>query len=391
MRFKYQLILLGVHTSLTDQTLSVFYQHVNELGLGKEYFTIITPTSFKSYKSNLPTFCLYFGNQSEETFPDIDILQRLIKDSTFILPVVSNLAKFKNEIPEELANINAFELQSSTNVEALVSCILEGLSLLRLTRRIFISYKRDESTSVAIQLYESLEKHGFDVFLDTHSIRPGEPFQDELWHRMADTDVVILLNTPNFLESKWTKQELQQANSMSIGLFQLVWPNHRSAAHAQLCDSLVLNENNFEKLEYKNSKTSYLTTQTLDSIVMNVESSRARNLASRQDNIIAEFMSASWRFGKVSQLHPEKFITVKRSDSKESILIPTVGVPEAFTYHQSAELFKRIKSKNIEGVYLLFDHRNIRRKWLEHLHWLDQYLPVQTIKIVEVERWLEKI
>ena len=54
-------------------------------------------------------------------------------------------------------------------------------------------------------MYEALESHHFDVFLDTHSIEKGEPFQEELWHRMTDCDVILLLNTPDFLESHWCK------------------------------------------------------------------------------------------------------------------------------------------------------------------------------------------
>ncbi len=63
----------------------------------------------------------------------------------------------------------------------------------------------------------------------------------------------------------------------------------------------------------------------------------------------------------------------------------------AFTYHQSEELVKRIKSKHVVGTYLLYDHINIREKWLEHLAWLDQYLKVQSIKIFEVEKRITQL
>lgn len=90
-------------------------------------------------------------------------------------------------------------------------------------------------------------------------------------------------------------------------------------------------------------------------------------------------------------MQSEKFITIKQSDGKELVIIPTVGVPQAFTYNQSEELVAKIKSKNVAGAYLLFDHRNIREKWIKHLDWLDNYLPVKTIKIVDAEKWLSKI
>ena len=390
MTTKYQIIKIGFDNPFYKEVLDTLYHHVVELGLAKESIIEIDENNFNTeYKENAPTFCLYFGSDSG-SFKNIDLLETLIKDATLILPVTSDITKFKLQIPKELANVNGFELATSNEIEKLVSCILEGLSLLRLSRRLFISYKREESSTVAIQLFEQLEKNGFDVFLDTHSIRPGEPFQEELWHRMADTDVVVLLNTPGFLNSNWTTQELAKANSMSIGILQLIWPSHKLERDAELSIPIQLSDSDFGNDNFK-KPTSYLISNTISNIISQVESLRSRSLASRQDNIITEFIASTNRVGKKAELQPEKFITIKLNDGKELMIIPTVGVPQAFTYNQSEELVARIKSKNTVAVYLLFDHRNIRERWLKHLDWLDNYLPVKTIKIVKAEEWLKTI
>lgn len=390
MKTKYQIIKIGADNLFYGEILDTLYHHIKELGLAKESILEIEESNFHAdYKGNAPTFCLFFGSDSG-FFKNIDLLKILIKDANLILPVTSDLAKFSSQIPKELANVNGFELATRNDIEKLVSSILEGLSLLRLSRRLFISYKRDESSTVAIQLYEQLEKNGFDVFLDTHSIRPGEPFQEELWHRMSDTDVVVMLNSPGFLNSKWTTQELAKANSMSIGILQLIWPSHTLERDAELSIPISLTYNNFKNCFWGRS-TKSLTKSAIHKIVSQVESLRARSLASRQDNIITEFIASSNRAGIKADLQSEKFITIKRSDGKELVIIPTVGVPQAFTYNQSEELVSRIKSKNVAGAFLLFDHRNIREKWIKHLDWLDNYLPVKTIKIVKVEEWLKTV
>jgi hypothetical protein len=387
---KYQIIKIGSDNPFYKEVLDTFYHHIEELGLAKESIIEIDENNFNTeYKGNAPSFCLYFGSDSG-LFKNIDLLEILIKDANLILPIASDINKFKFQIPKELENVNGFELATTNDIEKLVSCILEGLSLLRLSRRLFISYKRDESSTIAIQLFEQLEKNGFDVFLDTHSIRPGEPFQEELWHRMADTDVVVLLNTPGFLNSNWTTQELAKANSMSIGILQIIWPSHKLERDAELSIPLQLSDSDFGNKIFK-KPTSYLNPNTISNIISQVESLRARSLASRQDNIITEFIASSNRVGKRADLQSEKFITIKRSDGKELVIIPTVGVPQAFTYNQSEELVARIKSKNVAGAFLLFDHRNIREKWIKHLDWLDNYLPVKTIKIVKAEEWLKTI
>ena len=207
---------------------------------------------------------------------------------------------------------------------------------------------------------------------------------------MADTDVVVLLNTPGFLKSNWTTQELAQANAMSIGVLQLIWPTHNLERDAELSIPYQLDESDFGNKKFNDSK-SYLVQRTIDKIVSKSESLRARSLAARQDNIVTEFISAAKKIGVVIELQPEKFMVVHRSDGEEVVVIPTIGVPQAFTYNQSEELVSLIKSKKIEGIYVLYDHRNIREKWVKHLAWLDSYLPIKTIKIVEAEKWLKKI
>lgn len=381
---KYQVILIGDKNLLIANIREALFRHITELGLNEESITVIDESNFYvEYKKNSPTFCLYFGNTVGD-FKNLDILDVLIKDAMLILPVVTDLAKCASSIPESLKNINAFPLSSLNEVEKLVACILEGLSLLRLSRRLFISYKRDESTAVAIQLFEQLEKNGFDVFLDTHSIRPSEPFQEELWHRMADTDVVVLLNTKGFLNSNWTTEELAKANSMSIGILQLIFPDHKLEREAEISIPFQLTNSDFVK-------EGRLTDKTIKNVIAQVESLRARSLSARRDNIITEFISSAISKSKMVNLQPEKFMTLISGNGKEHIIIPTVGVPQAFTYNQSEELIHQIKSKKVEDIYLLYDHRNIREKWLKHLDWLDNYLPIKSIKIVEVEQWLMKI
>jgi hypothetical protein len=387
---KYQLVLIGNSNDLKDTIIDTFKKRVQDLGVNEDALSILDEKTFeKEYKRNAPSAALYFGGRTAN-FPDLVILDDLLSNSSFILPVVGDLARFTDLVPKQLFPINGFELKSEREVEALVSNILECLGLLRLARRLFISYKRNESRSVAIQLFEKLEQAGFDVFLDTHSVRPGDTFQDELWHRLVDTDVVVLLNSPGFLESEWTTEEVAKASAMSVGILQLVWPNHSPERMSELSQLLYLKEGDFENKTFA-GVTSHLLDSANEKIIEQVESLRARSLAARQDNIIAEFMSAANSLNVNANLQREKFITVGTSDDKEVVLIPTVGVPHAFTYNQSEELIKRIRKNQSPQVSLLYDHRNIREKWLTHLAWLDGYLPVSSLKITEIEQWLRKI
>lgn len=386
MTTKYQLVTIGHINAFKDEIIDTFENRFTELGISTDLISIMDETNFTTnYIANAPTVGIYFGG-TDTNFPSIGILDRLIKDSKLILPIVDDLDFYPKRIPPQLKPINGYGLNSKLQIEAIVSRILEGLSLLRLSRRIFISYKRNESTGAAIQLFEKLEQAGFDVFLDTHSIAKGEPFQEELWHRLVDTDVVVLLNTKGFLESEWTQEELAKASTLSIGILQLIWPGHNPEASSGLSIQIPLNNNDFIDNDF--SRDGRLVDFTTSRIVNATESLRARSLGARQDNIINEFMTAATTAGIVTHLQSQKIITLTNSKGEEIIVIPTIGVPHAFTYHQSEDLIKTIRAHKPVCIYLLFDHINIREKWLLHLEWLNSHLPVKTIRILDIENWL---
>lgn len=390
MDFTYQLIFLGAWNGWQKEIETVFLTRVQELGVDPAQVSILTSANFdRDYRANAPSFCIYFGAVAT-IYPHLDKVKRLLANTKTIVPVVSDLNTFNQQIPEELRVINGFELDQTSKVEALVNLALENLSLLRTARRIFISYRRNESTDAAIQLFERLEKAGFDVFLDTYSIRPGEPFQEELWQRLADTDVVILLNTPDLLVSQWTEKELAKTNLMNIGILQLVWPTNPEVRYAELTVAEQLTQSDFGNSDPK-TKQGQLTDSCLDRIVTLTESLRARSLAARQSNMITEFSRAASRLSIPVSVQPGKFLLVDRGPGRQLIMVPAVGVPQAFTYHQSEEMAKTIRTKEVSGIYLLYDHLNIREKWVKHLDWLDGYLEIKSLKLLETEAKLASL
>lgn len=387
MEYKYQIIILGSLTAVVEEIRTLLYEKLGELNLQKNFYQIIRNYEVeKDYKGNQPTFVLYFGSQNGK-FEDIAILERLLDEGNIVLPIFYD--SFKNEIPEILANQNGLKYEQYQK-DKIVSLILESFGNLRNTRKIFISYKRDESSSVAIQLYEALEKNNFDVFLDTHSIKQGEPFQDELWHRMTDCDVIVLLNTPHFLESEWCEKEIAEANVKQIGVLQLVWPTNKLASMAEVCFLRQMHPDDFIDGVFDNKDVSRLTDTTLNSIIQKVESIRARNLAARQDNLITEFLNIARKNGKNVSIQPERFITEEIAINKRRIFIPSVGIPQSMDYNQSSVLKKEIKEYSVDEVYLIYDNVRIREKWLKHLEYLNEYLDVQTIKKQEFDLWLQK-
>ncbi len=354
MNAKYQLVLLGHPNPFKDRIVETFFTRIEDLGLSKDSIAILNESNFKQQNRNFnPTVVLYFGG-TKRSYPHVDTLKVLIHEAATVLPIVSDLARFKRLVPTELHSINGFSLNTEQEIEALVSTILEGFSLLRVSRRLFISYKRSESSGVAIQLFEQFEKAGFDVFLDTYSLRPGDIFQDELWHRLADTDVVILLNTAGFCASKWTTMELAEASGMAISILQLVWPENLPLEASDLTTQLRLRRKDFENKVYERPDSS-LSGKLIPDIVSKVESLRARSLGARQDNLITEFLRVTQRRHISASLQPQKYIIINQGGRKrEKVIIPTVGVPQAFLYNKSDELVKRSsRERDMTCIYFM--------------------------------------
>lgn len=378
MSHVYQLVLLGEKIEYEELIVNRLLMQTEMLGIQNEFIKVINRLNFNEYLPNNPTYCLYFT--SPDIKKDIDLVDTLIKDATLILPVIDDLNKCSELIPKSLEAINAFELVDNTKLESLISRILEGFNLLRESRRLFISYRRNESSLIAIQLYEVLEKSGFDVFLDTHSIRQGEPFQEELWHRMTDSDIVILLNTPDFLGSQWTKEELAKASAMSLGVIQIIWPDCKPLSESNLFRTIPL------QTKFINNQ-GHLTENIIKQLISDTESLRARTLAARQDNLTTEFIDICQAKGLKPILHPYKFITLTM-DNTNYLIIPAVGVPYSLTSHDIYELKQQVRKEHIEEIFLLYDHTHIRKKWLKHLDWLSKYLPVKSLKLLEIEKFI---
>ncbi|MEE6130436.1 toll/interleukin-1 receptor domain-containing protein, partial [Chryseobacterium arthrosphaerae] len=334
------------------------------------------------YSGGQPAFVIYSGNKNNLDKKTLEVIEHQKLDGNVILPIYYN--DFYEEMPELLYNQNG--LKFNNNVSKIRNIILEGFELLRKNRKIFISYKRSESSNIAIQLYEFLEQNNFDVFIDTHSIDKGEEFQEELWHRMTDCDLILMLNTKEFLDSDWCKQELDKAHVKRIGIVHLLWPDCDFADFAHLGFSLKLKNSDFEKPIFSDLTKGKLKQNKLKDIIDLVESSRARNLASRQDALITDFTQAAHNNKIEVNLQYSRYITQLLDNGKIKVYIPTIGIPQSINCHNSQKLINKIENKEIESITLIYDEMSIRNYWLEHLEWLNKYLEIKTLRKLDFNK-----
>lgn len=89
--------------------------------------------------------------------------------------------------------------------------------------RIFISYKRSESSAFALLVLARLKAEGLEPFLDM-AIEPGQKWQEHLEERIRHSDYFILLLGPSTLHSTVTRQEIVWALQSPCVLIP-IWHN----------------------------------------------------------------------------------------------------------------------------------------------------------------------
>lgn len=369
----YQLVLLGAgraeHAGPLVEELTARLQDMG--GDLSAALKVFDGADASSVVPTAPAVAVYFGDDPKVDEQVVGQLQSLAMP---ILPAVSDLDNFDQKVPPELAHINGLAIgNDSGKYVELVNVVLENLSLLRRRRRLFISYFRKESTPIAHQLRVAFDDRGYDTFLDTSSVPKGDDFQAVLWHRLLDSDVLVVLDTPSFLTSRWTREELAQASAMSVGMLRVVWPGVARERTAELALHHYLDPDSFDEDE--------LTDDAVKEIVTAAEGLRARCVAARHTNLIQEFCIEAKRIGAKIAVQPTGYVLTHLNGRKIAV-IPAVGVPDAQRYHEASSRFPTA-SEHADEAILIYDHRGMMSEWCQFLDWLDDYLPVKGMRVTE--------
>jgi hypothetical protein len=377
----YQIILLEPGADRrTDELRDVLTTRFGDLNIDVESaVTFLDDATAGTRDRKSPVVAVYFGGSTAASQATQTCLAELIGDSVTVLPVVNDLSQYAALVPAALHAINGMEFTlAAPNYEEIGARVLELLALLRETRRLFISYKRTDSREAAIQLYELLDGKGFDVFLDTVSIRPAEPFQAVLAHRLADVDVIVLLHTRHFMESRWTIEELTTANALNVAILRLEWPEIRADRAAPVTADVqrLRDEEAALSVPFPLEPPDFdgnggLTPAACARIADRVEALRARALAARQSRLTRAFAAQAQDLGFTVLPQPEGFLLVQKPDTEDLVAMAAVGAPSAVTYERFHEKVKDTKHSLAKHVYIVYDHRALLESHLKHLAWLD--------------------
>ena len=381
---KYQILLLGCNNELLLIIRSRLEKALNDMQITDESYKFINTENFEVESLGVnPTIALYFTDDVNSD-KDVDLISILKRHSIFIIPIVDSFDNAGLLLPDCLKEINAARVVNKNDENGIIEVInhvLSNLGLMTKERNVFISYKRVDSQTLAHQLYDKFLLAGYSVFLDTENLSAGVNFQKSLRHRLADSFVLILLNSEHFFdsESKWTMEEYHVAQSLQIGICSIMMPTAKVKRDFNFSDFLRL-----EPFDFTGNKN-ILKEQKVNEIVLYVKSIYARLYESRKKALVNAF-TENLRKNNISfSLQIDGTILIESSKQRCRV-IPLIGIPKSWDYYVSD--VKRAKDNGLP-IYLLYNNQCILDEWLEHLAWLENKSGIQTINVNENQSWIQ--
>lgn len=282
--------------------------------------------------------------------------------SVTVVPVTSTETRVPDEIPTDLRFLNCVQMDRD-GADRLLSTVLECLGLLRRQRRVFLSYRRTEAGAAALQMFDRLSARGYDVFLDTHGIARAVDFQETLWQALCNVDVMVMLETPSYFQSRWTREEFGRALAKNIGVLRVQWPDATPSIQTQTCSRVEIVPSELDD-------TGALAESALRRITDHLERFRSLSFAARRLSVMSQLTAAVENIqGRVLGVGPQFTMRVLLSGGEELSVSPVIGVPDSNNLHDAVV---RAEGKH---AAVLYDHIGMRASHIEHLSWLSRHVP----------------
>lgn len=295
--YSYKILNFGGDNEYKRQLLSKLQEKLENFLLSKGRY-LITDSLEDLLLGKEPVVALYWADGNKNNASDDDNISNLRFNHIPIVPIVSEKSKANDLLPEALQRINAAELNASnynSQIENITNEVLHLLGLLYKQENVFISYRRSETEEAAKQLHIELVNNGYDAFLDTCDIPIVADFRGELKQRLSDCSALILLESKDFFESKWTKEEFDTANSLRVEILSIKWPEVKSLRDKEFSDTLTLSKEDIED-------DGTITEEKLHSIVGTINSLTARYYEARRQSLVSNFINEVKKTGRNIEL-----------------------------------------------------------------------------------------
>lgn len=347
--------------------IRLFSTYANSLNISKDTLIYESPSlAYDELCDQNEVAAVYFsaGTNSTPTTNEHKAFLELSKHGCLIFPVVYTTTQEIND--SILKKYNACEYRyksgkASDTQEPLPSQLfkdlLVGLHIIDANRKVFISYKREESSKVAHQLRDALELRGYRVFLDTVSLAYGVEFQEKVMELLNDSDVFLYLHSESADKSSWVTKEVIAAEVRGVAFFYLEWPNVKQSPAYHIAQNFNLKKKHLRKRG--------LHPSICEKICDSIDLYRIKAITSRRSALVGQ-LRHHLDF-EITHMAPLRNMQVVFSKDDENGILLCPYAPDSKTlYHYAKnEKYRHIKDKKVfcrlEGY---------AKETKEHIAWL---------------------
>lgn len=322
-----------------------------------------------------------YASDSDEMILLCDVYTKvdraLIPKHCHIIPIVFDEENDLKKMDSSLQNINCFvyninKKENAKSTVLLCEAILAKLGLIKNTRKIFISYKRKETSNLAEKIQKILLSEGYSVFLDKSSIDVGADFMQEIRYSIVESDVFLLLNSNSYFDSIYTKKEFHAACISGVAI---VVVSH---------NNVPVDLNGLSRVSLSNPNR--ITKQEADKLIDEIQYTRIKLWRTRHNR-----MNNKLQLIKPRENVLQGAYIPNKANPLHSSIYTVVGIPTTMD-------FQRIKQRedlpvNSDGkVYTFYDDLILPSIYSKHLDWLDKEMPnVDLLKMSTFEKVIKKM
>ncbi len=158
----------------------------------------------------------------------------------------------------------------------------------------------------------------------------------------------------------------------------MLWPGQKEDGFSSFSHFLELKTSDFSANDPR--KGEGVTDEAVSRICAEAERLRARAIAARHRYLVDNFCDAARDLGLDPAVQAERWISIPLGNGRVLAVIPAVGIP---TSDRINVVFDSVSSSLVaeRDLWVVYDNRGILDTWLKHLDWLDEYLPIRTIRM----------
>ena len=334
----YRIVLIHEGRHASAQALETAVHHAVS-----DFRDISELLDFSSTLSDEPTpqVVAYLASASGKSSRVVnDVIDAALDRDVSILPIASpdGPGDISWQLPDRIAHLNAASWAGDGTQVA--TSLLEMLGLVEKERKIFISYRRSETSALAVQLHTELVQRRFDVFLDRFAVEPGVDFQRRLDEDLGDKAFVLLLESPKLRQSRWVRHEIVYAHSRRIEILALTLPGTASSELVPTIDDAF-------RLRLDPSDLSDDGTLSPDGLALvldKIELGHARALRRRREQILGSVTEKLQAAGCTCSPADDWCVMAHGPSGRSGLFWVTPRRPEPRDFHSLSRHHDRVKS-----------------------------------------------